>query len=518
LVLFSAIFGFNFKGEEKANGLSTRAQIFQFNGRESSFCSGCSFPKIKMLLQKGLSRGLVSCHSLSRRQQARSVSTGPHIFPIFREEFITLRKSPTVKQTILENGMRVLTYAQETPYYTLSLFVNSGTRAETPKYSGSSHFLKFFAFRDSYKKLGIKMIREPESLGCTFSSAFTRETNEYHLSGMATPSILETMIDNLTGAVDPLMDEWDFEEVSRQWVQPEAKRLQECPYTQAFEALHREAFRNQGLGLPLFCPMYQLHHLNNEYVRIFHYRNFTTDRVTIVGNGVDHNELVDYVQDYFNNVRRPEKPTPLEKAKYVGGGEVRIPGHANVHLIIAFEGEGYTSDHWLAANVLQQALGGGNLSSRFKPGNGRTTRIFRDVVLPNSDWLLQANAFHLAYSDVGLFGMYAEAKPGNAAKTFDTVWKTLKSLKNARPTEEEVARARLLLKSNFMMSIEDSRLQLAEHLRIQSVRGQIAGPHQFLEAVDNVKTADVHKVLDKILSSKPIVVAAGDIWGLPRLN
>jgi hypothetical protein len=41
------------------------------------------------------------------------------------------------------------------------------------------------------------MIREPEALGCTFSSAFTRETNEYHLSGMATPSVLEAMLDNL---------------------------------------------------------------------------------------------------------------------------------------------------------------------------------------------------------------------------------------------------------------------------------------------------------------------------------
>jgi hypothetical protein len=35
----------------------------------------------------------------------------------------------------------------------------------------------------------------------------------------------------------------------------------------------------------------------------------------------------------------------------------------------------------------------------------------------------QANAFHLSYSDTGLFGVYAEAKPGNAAKTLEIILK-----------------------------------------------------------------------------------------------
>lgn len=75
----------------------------------------------------------------------------------------------------------------------------------------------------------------------------------------------------------------------------------------------------------------------------------------------------------------------------------------------------------------------------------------------------------------------------------------LKNLKSARPTDEEVARARLLIKNNLITSLEESRLQMAEYLRIQSVRGQLIHPKQFLETLDQVKVC--HNTCKLLFSS-----------------
>jgi predicted Zn-dependent peptidase len=79
----------------------------------------------------------------------------------------------------------------------------------------------------------------------------------------------------------------------------------------------------------------------------------------------------------------------------------------------------------------------------------------------------------------------------------------LKNLKSARPTDEEVARARFLLKSNFITALEESRLQIAEYLRIQSVRGQLIPPRQFLEILDQVKVC-LHTTLSYFVVVKYI--------------
>jgi hypothetical protein len=70
------------------------------------------------------------------------------------------------------------------------------------------------------------MVREPEALGCTYTTSFSRETSEYHLSGLSTPSVVETIVHNLSAAVDPLMDEWEFDMISHDYVSPEITRLQ----------------------------------------------------------------------------------------------------------------------------------------------------------------------------------------------------------------------------------------------------------------------------------------------------
>jgi zinc protease len=85
-------------------------------------------------------------------------------------------------------------------------------------------------------------------------------------------------------------------------------------------------------------------------------------------------------------------------------------------------------------------------------GQGRASRLYREVREPGH--ALSVSAGNFASRDIGVFGMSAEARPGEAARTLqalaDTVQRTLRDGVHA----EEIERARTLLGARLMRRLE----------------------------------------------------------------
>jgi predicted Zn-dependent peptidase len=427
------------------------------------------------------------------------------------KNFSTFADATDVHQTTLANGLKVISVEASTPSSSVSLFINGGSRTEDPHNPGLTHFLKYVAFRDSHKKLALRLVRDIEATGSTFTSGISRESVEYHISGM--PPYTKNMVLTLGCVINPVLDQWEVDDIKHS-LDSEVASLEANPETQVFEAIHREAFRNQALGNPLYCPSYNVHNVSYTSLRDHVARTFSSDRMVLFGAGVNHNDLVSSATTHFESAYKSVAPAKPQ-TKYVGGGEFRLPGHGATHVAVVHEGTAITSNEWFAHAVLQHVIGGGVNSLRFRPGQGRSSRLFRDVVEPNT-WMVQANAFNLSYSDAGLFGLYAEAQQGHASAALDAVFAALKSIKDRRPTDEEVSKGRALLKSSFLATVQHPA-QLAEFYATQAFNGQtVVSPAEFLKKVDSVSTADVNKALDKILASKATVVAVGDIYGMKK--
>ena len=55
--------------------------------------------------------------------------------------------------------------------------------------------------------------------------------------------------------------------------------------------IHRAAFRS-GLSQSLYAPRYNVHHLDSNLLQNFRARTFTSNRLTLAGLGVQHEDLV----------------------------------------------------------------------------------------------------------------------------------------------------------------------------------------------------------------------------------
>jgi ubiquinol-cytochrome c reductase core subunit 2 len=90
--------------------------------------------------------------------------------------------------------------------------------------------------------------------------------------------------------------------------------LDEQPEVRIVELTHRAAFRN-ALSNSLYAPRYNLHNLNSELLHEFRNRNFTSNRLTLVGVGIKHDDLVRQA----NLFRLPNASnTQRQQARYLG--------------------------------------------------------------------------------------------------------------------------------------------------------------------------------------------------------
>ena len=168
------------------------------------------------------------------------------------------------------------------------------------------------------------------------------------------------------------------------------------PDTQIHELLHQIAFRH-GLGNPLYASADALHALKRSDLKEFAAKNFTADRITIVGTGIAHGELVKLVNEAFVDIKLPASASSVPRSMYYGG-EARIQAgpHSEARYVIAYPAPGASSAEYAASKVLA-ALLGGVTKVKYATPNG--------VLGALSTSATKVAGFANTYTDAGLVGV-----------------------------------------------------------------------------------------------------------------
>jgi len=417
---------------------------------------------------------------------------------------------PTLKTSSLPNGIKIATYSSAHPLATVGLFVQSGSRYETSKNNGSSYFLQKFGLSETHGiDSELRLTRVLEGMNANYVTSSGRE--QIYYAGEVGSEHVDSFVSILFDVAEPQINEYEVIE-KRDVIHREVHNIESNPRQALFEVLHQEAYKHKGLGQSLYPPTYNVNHITDGALKDFHRQTFTSKRLVLVGTGgVEHDKLVkiaaDLTTDFPNQdgLAKPESP-------YVGG-EARFGGDHETHLLLAFPGAGLSTREQYAFAVLQHILGGGR--KIFKEGLGHvTSRLNRAIEKSHS--LEEATAFNFAYSDSGLFGVHAIGHGGQSANLVREITSVLSDLKNV--DSKEVDRAKQQFKASVHDAV-DSRLNLLEFIGTQVIStGRVSGAADFAAGVDAVSVEEVRNVAKKALSSRPTLVALGDVENLPALD
>ncbi|KAK7530836.1 Metalloenzyme, LuxS/M16 peptidase-like protein [Phyllosticta citribraziliensis] len=203
--------------------------------------------------------------------------------------------------TTLPNGIRVATEALPGHFSGIGVYVDAGSRYETPELRGVSHIIDRLAFKSTKNRSSDQMLETLESLGGNISCASSRESLMYQSATFN--SRVEDCVSLFADTIrDPLITDEEVEqqletaayEISEIWSKPELI----LP-----ELVHMAAYKDNTLGNPLLCPQDRLGEINGATVQAYRRAFYRPERMVVAYAGVNHQEAVKLTEQYFGDMK-----------------------------------------------------------------------------------------------------------------------------------------------------------------------------------------------------------------------
>jgi len=415
----------------------------------------------------------------------------------------------------LPSGIRVATLNSASPIASVGVFVDGGSRFETPETNGITHFLELMSLKSTVNRSDFRLVRDMLKLGANVSASSGREHLIYSADCLTehVPHVLGTLGDVIQHHA------FDAQEIAeeREKYHAAAEQRDAVMDLRIMEAVHEAAYNGTGLGLSLYAPAHNLDSFTHEALKSFTRQLFVPKRMVVSAVGVDHAELVSLTNEVFNSLPAGEG---LQKQPAVyTGGEVRMhkrssEGSGLTHFALAFETASWHHKDLVAMCVLQMMMGGGGSFSAGGPGKGMYSRLYSHV-LNKYDWAESCTCFNSIFTDTSLFGIYGTCLPDKAGALADVMSKEL--LRMAGPIDAtELARAKNQLRSAVYMQLESRTLKLEDIGRQVITYGKVQTAADISAQIDAVTAEDIARVAKDMLKTPVTIAAAGDLTSLPR--
>ena len=283
------------------------------------------------------------------------------------------------------------------------------------------------------------------------------------------------------------------------------------------DAVTMAAFAGSALGNSHYCPPAEAEKMDPARVQGFRAAHFVGENCLVSAAGVEHEPFVKLVGKLFSALPSGKK-IAVEAPVYKGGivRDERPLQEPYVKVALAFSIGGWKHDGLVAACVLQQLLGGGSSFSAGGPGKGMYTRLYREM-LNQHHWVESAEAFLVIHDEAGLLGIDGACAPEYAKELIREIVYHLARLAVEPVADEELSRAKNMLKSMMLMQLE-SRLIVCEDIARQfAIYGKRSPPEEICAKIDKVTQEDLRRVAADMLEGAVSVGAAGhDLSHVPE--
>jgi predicted Zn-dependent peptidase len=398
--------------------------------------------------------------------------------------------------TTLNSGINVVTDTMphlETA--SLGVWVNSGSRDERPNEHGISHFLEHMAFKGTRRRSARQIAEEIEAVGGDLNAATSVESTAYYARVLKAdvPLALDVLSDILS---EPA---FETDEVVREQnvIIQEIGAVADTPDDLIFEHLQVIAFPDQPLGRSILGTAKTVRSFDEAKLRNYLARHYRAPDIVVAAAGaVDHAAVVAEVERRFGNFNGPAGSAP-EPARFGGGAHVEKRELEQVHIALALTGVSQNDPSLYSLQIFNNVLGGGMSSRLFQEAREKRGLCY------------SIYSFHAAYSDVGMFGLYAGT---DAADTSELMRLIVDEITSTAETisEVEIARAKAQIKAGLLMALESSGERIGQLARQMIAWGRPIPLGEVVEKVEAVTVESARAAAHALIRrGKPAIAVIG---------
>jgi predicted Zn-dependent peptidase len=408
-----------------------------------------------------------------------------------------------VERTVLPGGLRVLTETMPGVLSaTLGIWVGVGSRDESARLAGSSHFLEHLVFKGTTSRSALDIATAMDAVGGEMNAFTAKEHTCYYANVLASdlPLAVTLLVDLVTEACNTA----DDLESERTVVLEEIAMRDDEPSDAVHDLFAETLFDGTPLGRSVLGTVESIEGLSRDDVDGWYRDRYALPSIVVTAAGrVEHGQVLELISAAFGaRLDTAAEPAPLR----TGDAAVDRPARSRsliarsteqAHLLLGTVGLGRLDDRRYAAAVLDAAVGG-----------GMSSRLFQEI--REKRGLVYSVGSSLShYAGTGSFSVYAGCSPKRVPEVLRLVRAELSRVAADGLTGEEVARGRGQLKGSLVLGLEDTGSRMSRLGKSELSYGEYLPVREVLARLDAVDEEQVRAVAADLLSRELCLAVVG---------
>ena len=410
----------------------------------------------------------------------------------------------SVRRTVLPSGLRIVT--EEVPSVrsaAIGIWVNVGSRDETPAVAGASHFLEHLLFKGTTRRSALEISATIEAVGGEMNAFTSKEYTCFYARVIDTdlPMAIDVVSDLITSSIVSALDV----DAERKVVLEEIAMRDDDPSDLVHDLYAETYYGDTTLGRPILGTVKSIKEMSRSSVFNYYKKKYLPqDLVVAVAGNIKHKRVVAMVEealsrDNFLDVNgapqiRPNTPVKTKPVRSVG---LLTRKTEQAHMFYGMEGVARADDRRFAMGVLASALGG-----------GMSSRLFQEI-REKRGLAYSVYAYAQQFAGSGQIGFYAGCNPTKAIEVVEIIREILADVAENGMSHEEIERAKGAVRGSLVLSQEDSGSRMSRIGKNEIVYGQVMGFDDIMKAISRVNPTDVREIASEYLTKSPTLALVG---------
>lgn len=398
----------------------------------------------------------------------------------------------------LSNGLRVVTVPmKDNPTVTVLVLVETGSKYETKRINGISHFLEHMCFKGTLKRpKAIDISRELDALGSEYNAFTSQEYTGYYAKSDARhfKQIFDIISDIYLNSTFP---ETEIEKEKGVIVE-EINMYEDMPHRHVQDLMMKLLYGDQPAGWNITGEKENVRAMKRKDFTFYHKAHYVPSATTIVVAGqVSPDEVMYEVKKVFSKIS-PGRKSGKKKVKESQKSPktlVKWKDTDQTHFVLGVRTYDLFSKWNPALSVLSGLLGGGMSSRLFQKlreemGVGYYVRAYNDI-----------------YTDHGFFQISAGVDNKRFDEVLEAVLVECRKLVEYEIPEHELDKTKEYLIGNMKLSLESTD-DIANFYGGQEIlRREITLAEEKAKEIRRVSAHDLQELARKIFKDKNLNLA-----------
>jgi len=380
---------------------------------------------------------------------------------------------------------------EEIPYLksvSLGIWINTGSRIETPKESGVSHFIEHMLFKGTENRSAKDIARDIDNIGGQINAFTNKECTCYYVHLL--DEHINIGIDVLSDMI--LNSTFNNNDIDRERavILEELKMYEDSLDDLSYDLLVENIYADDGLGMNILGNRKTIKSLKRKDI-LNHYSKYYVPNnavISICGN-FNFEEVVNLIEEKFEKWEEKEVNIEVKEPKFHSCFITKNKDSEQVNIAISLKAIPEENEKETYALAVVNNIFGGSTSSRL------FQNIREDKGLVYSIYSSQT-----LYKKCGELGVFASTSEEYLKEVYDLIIEEIKNLKENYITEEELKESKEQLKGNYILSLESISSKMLSHGESMLLNNKIKNEDEIIEHINSVNMEQVEAIINKVFN------------------